>query len=121
MDGRKMESDQRHAGSPDMSIRQHSFKQRDIQPCSICRKGLAQCGLPLFYRLTVERFGLDASAIRRQRGLEMMMGGHGRVAAALGPDEDMATPLAEPRTILICETCTHERPKLMIAFLGGDE
>jgi hypothetical protein len=97
------------------------FKQSDIQPCAICRKGLAASGLPLFYRLRVERFGLDARAIQRQHGLEMMMGAASPLAAVMGPNEDMAKPLMEPRTILICETCTQNHPALMLGFLGQED
>lgn len=96
------------------------FKQSDIKPCAICRKGLMHAGMPLFYRIAVERLGFDGEAIRRQQGLEMMMGKAAALAAVMGPNEDIATVLDGPTTILICETCTHEHPILMQAFLGSD-
>jgi hypothetical protein len=51
-------------------------------------QGVASQG-PVFYRVTVEQCVLDTSAIRRQAGLEAVVGS-GALAAALGPDEDMA-------------------------------
>jgi hypothetical protein len=94
-----------------------TFKQSDIQPCAICHKGLMHAGIPLFYRIKLQRFGLDKQAIQRQTGLEMMLGRAAALAAVMGPNEDIAQPIDEPRTILICEMCTHENPVLMQAFL----
>ena len=98
-----------------------SFKQRDIRPCACCGKGLAATGLPLFYRLTIERFGLDGRAIQRQAGLEAMMGGNALIAAAMGPDEDLAVNLAGPRTVLVCETCSHQAGRLFPVLVGDEE
>lgn len=55
--------------------------------CSLCRQKIGASGLPLFYRLTVERFGVKLDAVRRQAGLEMMLGGAVRIAQAMGIDE----------------------------------
>jgi hypothetical protein len=68
------------------------FKQKDIQPCAICSKGLMHSGMPLFYRLRIERFGLDGKAVSRQAGLEHLLGGSALLANVMGPDENMATP-----------------------------
>lgn len=61
-------------------------------------------GLPLFWRVTVERFGIDMQAVQRQHGLGMMLG-NGAIAAIMGPDEDLAKPMMEPKTITVCEDC----------------
>lgn len=97
------------------------FKQSDFQPCAICHRGMMHAGMPVFYRLKVERLGLDMQAIRRQHGLEMMMGAAAPLASIMGPNETMATVIDGPHTILICETCTHEHPALMQALLTSEE
>ena len=97
------------------------MKQSDLQPCAVCSRGMMHAGLPLFYRATVSRLGVDMGAVRRQHGLETMMGAAAPLAAVMGPSEDMAKVIDGPRTILICETCTHEHPILMRVFLGGDD
>lgn len=73
--------------------------------CAICGRGLLATGIPLFWRLTIDRFGVDLDAVRRQYGLTMLLGGNARIAAAMGPDEDMAQPLMEPRSFAVCESC----------------
>lgn len=78
---------------------------RKFATCGLCKKKVLQSGLPLFYRLTVERFGIKMDAVNRQAGLEMMLGGSAFVAQAMGPDEDMAEPMMEPLSIAICEKC----------------
>lgn len=77
--------------------------------CSLCRKKIGATGIPLFYRVTVERFGVKLDAVRRQAGLEMMLGGHVRIAQAMGPDEDMATPVMEKLVLVVCESCSTEQ------------
>lgn len=74
--------------------------------CSICRQKIGASGLPLFYRLTVERFGVKLDAVRRQAGLEMMLGGHVAIAQAMGPDEEMAMPVMDRLVLVVCESCS---------------
>lgn len=35
----------------------------------------------------------------------MMLGGHGGIAAVMGPDEEMTVPLMDPVRLTVCETC----------------
>jgi len=72
--------------------------------CSGCAKRIGHTGLPLFWRVKVERFGIDVSALRRQDGLGQFIGSHA-LAAAMGPDEDLATPVMDPVTLTLCDTC----------------
>lgn len=74
--------------------------------CSLCRKKIGATGVPLFYRLTVERFGVKLDAVRRQAGLEMVLGRHVRIAQAMGIDEDLAIPVMEPLVLVVCEVCS---------------
>lgn len=84
--------------------------------CSLCKQPILSGGLPLFYRVTVERFGVDLTAVRRQSGLAAMIG-HAGIAAAMGPDEDMAKPIMEPVVLTVCEPCSINR-ELPVAVLA---
>lgn len=52
--------------------------------CEICRKKLGQTGMPIFWRLKIERHGLLQAPLLRQQGLGMQIGG--RLAAVMGPE-----------------------------------
>ena len=65
-------------------------------------------GLPLFWRVRIERFGISAPAVQRQTGLAMLLGS-AALASVMGPDEDLASPMMEPKTVTICDTCGTER------------
>lgn len=81
-------------------LRQHAT-------CSLCHKKIGHTGLPLFWRVTVERFGVDLMAVQRQQGLGLMIGAP--LAAIMGPDETMAEPVMEAKVLTVCETCACER------------
>lgn len=84
------------------------MKERELRQhatCSSCGRKLGETGLPLFWTLSVRRYGLNLPAIKRQAGLAMVLGGHASIAAAMGPDEDMADPLTEVITLTMCEEC----------------
>ena len=77
---------------------------RDSAECAVCRQKIGHTGLPLFWRVTIERFGVDLNALRRQDGLAMMLGSH-VLASVFGTDEEMTVPMMEPVKITICENC----------------
>lgn len=78
---------------------------RECSTCGICGNKIGKSGMPMFWRVRIERLGLKLDAIQRQTGLAMMLGGHGGIAAAMGPDEEMTVPLGDPVTLTVCETC----------------
>lgn len=80
------------------------MKQREFSPCVVCNKGVAHEGNLCFYRLKIEHMVLNVGAINRQHGLEMMLGGHGAIAQAMGLDEDLART-ASDCTVLVCADC----------------
>lgn len=82
-----------------------NIKREDIQPCLLCGEGLMHDNAMTFTRVTVERFVVDLSALRRQHGLEMMIG-NPFVAHVMGPHEDLAVALGEPVSGLICLNCS---------------
>lgn len=77
---------------------------RECATCAVCGKKIGKTGMPMFWRVRIERHGIDGNAMRRQIGLEMMLGSVA-IAQAMGPDEDMTTPLMEPVTFTVCEDC----------------
>ena len=83
--------------------------RKDLQPCAICNKGVMHTGLPLFWRVRIERMGVDMQAAQRQHGMEQFFGGSGPGAVALADvfndGAPIAKPLDEAKTVLVCETC----------------
>lgn len=84
------------------------MKEKELRKhttCSMCGGKVMASGLPLFWRVTVERFGIDLRAIQRQQGLTMVLGGNAAIAAAMGPDEDLATAIGDAEIVTVCEPC----------------
>lgn len=92
-------------------LRQHST-------CCLCMKPIGASGLPLFWRVPVERFGVNLAAVKRQDGLGAFLGSPA-LAAVMGPGEDLAKPVMEPVTATICETCV-VRSAVPIAVLASE-
>jgi len=82
---------------------------REAAICGICNKPIGASGVPLFYRVRIERYGLNAKALQRQQGLTMVLGGHAPLAAVMGPNEDMADKIFSAE-VTVCETCSSEKP-----------
>lgn len=83
------------------------MKQTEIKPCCRCGKGVMHTGLPLLWQLTIQRMQIDVGAVRRQHGLEMMLGSP-LLAFHMGPQENMVKPLLEAHTVWLCEACATE-------------
>lgn len=75
----------------------------DFRPCVLCGKGVAHTGLPLFFRVKIERMGIDGRAIQQTHGMEQFMGGHVALARVFH-DPEIAKPITEV-TGLVCEEC----------------
>lgn len=97
------------------------MKERELREratCLLCRNkvGASAGGLGLFYKVTVERYMIDSAALRRQGGLEMMLG-HSGIAQAMGPDEDLAKAVMTPVVVTVCENCAYgDRMGMLIAL-----
>jgi len=87
------------------------MKKAELQKCLLCNKGVMHTGVPLFYRIKIERMVVDLGAIQRQHGLEMMIGSP-VLASVMGPDEDIANSIDKPAEALVCEKCAMERINL---------
>lgn len=93
--------------------------RKDFKPCAACGKGVMHTGLPLFWTVDVQRWGIDAQAVRRQHGMEQVFGGGAGAAVAMadifssGP---IARPLdpAPPLRLLVCEACVTQAQVLAV-------
>lgn len=94
---------------------------RTAATCAMCRRKIGETGLPVFYRVTVARYGIDLKAVERQQGLTMLLGGNAMIASAMGPDEDMTVTLMEPATITVCDPCAGQdvMVHLLAELTGG--
>jgi hypothetical protein len=85
--------------------------------CNLCGHKIGHTALPLFWRVTVERFGVDLQAMRRADGLASFIGSSA-IAAVMGPDEDLARPVMEPVQLTVCEQCAVAPDALPIAAMA---
>lgn len=76
--------------------------------CDLCNRIVTASGLPLFWRVRVERFGLNARNIKRQMGLGEYLGSPA-LASIMGTDPDMAEPVMEPVMLTVCEGCAMDK------------
>ena len=90
---------------------------REIATCAMCGQKIGHTGLPLFWRVRIERYALKIDAIQRQQGLTMMLGGQATLAAVMGSYEDMAEKILS-KEITVCEECAMKQT--VIAVLAED-
>lgn len=93
---------------------------REHATCSLCKNKIGASGIPMFWVVSIERFGLDAGACQRQQGLGMQIGA--TLAKVMGPDEDLAIPVMDKLTLTVCEKCAIESrlPVAVLAESGDD-
>ena len=72
--------------------------------CSRCGELIGASGLPLFWTVTISRWGIDMNALRRQDGLGALLRSNA-LASVMGTDEDMASLVSGPVELTICERC----------------
>jgi hypothetical protein len=75
-----------------------------IRPCANCQ-GPLTAGLPLFWRVSVERLAVDPSAVRTVASLETYFPGHPVLANVFAGDPVIAKPLGAATELLLCERC----------------
>jgi hypothetical protein len=78
---------------------------RHLSTCAVCGLKIGQTPIPVFWKVTIERHGIDMNAVRRQSGLAMMLGGNGVLASVMGPDDEMTQKLMGPVTMMVCDSC----------------
>lgn len=92
------------------------MKVGDFRPCARCGKGMMHTGLPLFYRVTIQRMAIDMREVHRADGMEKFFAGHVGIARVFH-DPDIGIPFAESVTVLVCETCANQPPTLLALLL----
>ena len=86
---------------------------RKFANCGVCDNKILSSGIPMFWRVTLERFGVEMKAVDRQQGLTMFMGGSALLANVMGADEEMTTSmLDQPIRFTVCEKCAGENISL---------
>lgn len=96
------------------------MKEKELRKytlCANCHTDICSSGLPLFWRVKIERFGIDMNAVRRQDGLTAFLGGQSLLAQVVGPDEEMTQDMLKPVTVAICDACAM-KPDLCLAVLA---
>lgn len=97
------------------------MRERELRAavkCGACGKPFGHTRSPLFWRLTIARYGVRTDALQRQDGLAAMVGSP-VLAAILGPDEEMAQLVMKPVTVTICEGCALSPQVLAIIAEGA--
>lgn len=97
------------------------MKQNEFKPCASCGEGIMHAADITFFKLNVQYMIVDIDAVKRQHGLEMMMGGASPIAQVLGPNEDIAVPAGDPEEILICLQCSLKLNIWELIELNKDE
>lgn len=88
------------------------MKQTDLQPCAGCGKGVMHAGSPVFYRATISPMVVNLQAVRRQHGLETMLGSPA-LAHVMGSQEDLAAATSTI-TACVCMDCAITLPLAVI-------
>lgn len=83
------------------------MKAADFKPCIMCGKGVMHTGVPLFYRVKIERLGILANEVQRTSAMEQFMGGNVAIARAFH-DPELTRVVMPEVTGLVCEPCSTE-------------
>ena len=92
---------------------------RKVAECKVCHKPFGHTGLPIFFRVSIERLGVNLNTVRRQDGLAALLGGNSALAQVMGTDEEVTVPMMEKTTVTVCEACALEDVNLFV--LAGME
>lgn len=79
----------------------------EIRPCSLCNQGLCKHGHLSFFRVTLQRFGLDRRAVQEAAVIELLFEGRARpdLVEAFSSRPEIAYLLDEPADLMVCEHC----------------
>lgn len=94
---------------------------REHSTCNLCNKKIGESHIPMFWRIKIERFGINLNVIQRQTGLTELLGGHAHLAQVMGPDEEMTMPMMEPVILTVCEDCACKSDAHCVASMAEME
>lgn len=95
------------------------MKETDLRKhttCSLCSRKILHAGVPLFWIVTVNRYGVRLDRAQRQDGLAAFLGSSA-LANVMGANEDLAEPVMDTVTLSLCESCATTRNPLPIAAM----
>ncbi len=81
-------------------------KRKDLRPCACCGQPLMRGGVITCTRAKVTRLGADLDAVRRQMGLEMMLGSP-TLAMAMGTDEELLKSVGREASVVVIAHPSH--------------
>ena len=86
--------------------------------CNNCGMLVTACGLPLFWKLTVERHGINAEKLRSSVSMSNIVGNYG-IAKAMGltPD-DVTQPMMDAKVVTLCDSCAIDPDCMPVAALA---
>lgn len=94
----------------------------ELHPCDCCGKPLCHQGLPIFWRVRLERMAVDRRAAEQHLGLTIMMRSPALASVFTG-HQPIANPMFEkPQELLICEECAIGKPlPILVLAQTADE
>lgn len=81
---------------------------RKYATCAKCGKKVGHTGLPFFWTITLNRYGVDMRAVQAQDGLGAFLG-NSYLAQVMGPNQDLAKPVMDTVSVALCEDCACDR------------
>jgi len=92
---------------------------REKAECGLCHRKIGHTGMPVFWTVKIQHWGLKAGAMQRQSGLEQFFGGHVALAQAMGANEDMAEVIGDEIEFGVCQECAMGKP-MVIGFMSEE-
>jgi hypothetical protein len=97
-------------------IGERKMQRKEFKPCVICGRGMMHSGNVVFYKVSIAKVIINLPAVQRQHGLEMMLGGSGKLAEVMGPNEPLAYGDSVVYTGLICDHCASGASQVALMF-----
>jgi len=79
------------------------FDRSEIEPCVNCGRGIGHAGDIVFYEVLIGQVVVDMKSIRRQVGMEMVIGNP--AIAAMMSDTTRIGYRLPPSRMIVCQTC----------------
>lgn len=90
---------------------------RAFAHCAICKQKFGKCGGPILFKVIVEQHALNLANVQRQNALGLFLGS-GRLAQAMGQDEDITVVINPATQFTICQSCACKENIATLCFPG---